>query len=80
MGRPRTPGETATGYAAILADRYGEPALAGVGTLIDDGLFAPVPPPPEDQQAAAALLDRLAAADPPPPTDANVRYGSDVLA
>jgi transglutaminase-like putative cysteine protease len=77
-GRPRAPGETATGYATLLADRYREPALAGVGAVIDDGLFAPVPPPPEARDAAAALLERLAAADLPPPP--NVVCQDDVLA
>ncbi|MBX3286126.1 MAG: transglutaminase domain-containing protein [Actinobacteria bacterium] len=78
VGRPRAPGETATGYAAILADRYDEPSLAHVGVVIDDGLYAPDAPTPADREAAAALIVRLAATDPPPP--ANVRYGSDVLA
>lgn len=74
VGRPRAPGETATGYASILADRYGEPSLAQVGRVIDDGLFAPVPPSPDDRAAAADLLARLAAAP------ANVVCGDDVLA
>ena len=77
-GRPRAPGETATGYAAVLADRYGEPALAGVGVVIDDGLYAPVDPPPDARAAAAALLAHLAAQDPPPPP--NVVCESDVFA
>lgn len=75
VGRPRGPGETATGYASILADRYGEPALAHVGRVIDDGLYAPVLPSPADRTEAAVLLARLSAAPPPPPVPAVVPRG-----
>jgi hypothetical protein len=78
VGRPRAPGETATGYATILADRYGEPALARVGRVIDDALFAPVPPPPEARADADAVLAALTATDPPP--QPNVVCGDDVSA
>lgn len=70
-GRPRSAGESAGAYAAVLAERFDEPELALVGQAIDAHLYAPAPPPAEALAQADAVLDRLEATPPvPQPVDA----------
>ncbi len=65
VGRARLASETASTYAADLADRYGEPALAQVGRAVDDSLFAPDGATGPAMDGARDLLDRLLAEEPP---------------
>ena len=62
--RARSPDETAAAYAAALAERYDDPRLVEVGTLLDDALFAADPPGPDRTAWADAVLDDLAKAEP----------------
>lgn len=66
-GRPRADGETATAYAAALADRYRAPALAGVGVAVDDSLFAPEPPDGATRTEVDRVLAGAEAAEVPEP-------------
>lgn len=70
IGRSRRPGETATAYAAALADLLGVPSLAPVGTTIDAALYAPGPPTTAACDAADAVLADLADAVVPEPAPA----------
>ncbi|CAN5442651.1 hypothetical protein BH10ACT1_BH10ACT1_15370 [soil metagenome] len=72
VGRPRSPSETATAYAEVLAVRYREPRLADVGRVIDDALFAPTSPDAGRTADADRLLQELADADPPPADPSSV--------
>jgi transglutaminase-like putative cysteine protease len=60
-GRERSPDETATTYGEALARRLGEPALAVVGRLVDDAVFAAAPVADRDRADADAALDRVEA-------------------
>jgi signal transduction histidine kinase len=70
VGRPRTPGETASTFAAALAHHLRAPSLAAVGATIDAALYAPEPPGPGQQEAADAVLADLADAEAPEPAPA----------
>lgn len=56
LWRPRGPGETATAYAADLAEHLDRSDLAAVGRAVDDALFAPRPPSGDAMASADAAL------------------------
>ena len=64
-GRDRADGETASAYAAVLAERYRDPRLVAVGRAVDDSLFAPDPPGPAARAEADGVLAEVAAVDVP---------------
>jgi transglutaminase-like putative cysteine protease len=63
--RLRAPHETATAYAAALAERYGDARLGAVGRAIDVATFASRPPDGDRQAEVDAILAELTAAPVP---------------
>jgi transglutaminase-like putative cysteine protease len=65
VDRPRGGHETASAYAAVLAERYRDERLAAAGAAIDRALYASRAPSPATEADLDALLDELAAAEIP---------------
>jgi transglutaminase-like putative cysteine protease len=59
-GRPRAPHETASTYAVVLAERYGDDRLVGVGRALDDATFGPGLPDDDRRAEVDAVLTELA--------------------
>ena len=70
VGRPRQERETASAYAVVLAQRYGDERLVAAGQTIDDATYAQEPPDPERQAAVDVLLAEVAAGPVPDPVPA----------
>jgi len=60
-GQPRDDSQTATVYAALLAERVGDPRVADVGRAVDDALYALVGPDEQMQSRVDAVLDEVSA-------------------
>lgn len=69
-GRDREAHETATSFAAALADRWGDERLVLVGLVIDDALYAASSPSPEAERRVDEVLAHLEAAELPGPIGA----------
>lgn len=67
VDRPRSDHETATAYAAALADRYAAPALIAAGIAIDDETYARAKPDAGRRAEIDGVLDQLLAASAPEP-------------
>jgi transglutaminase-like putative cysteine protease len=61
VGRPRQDHETATAYAVVLAERYGDDRLVAAGQVIDDAIYGWHPQDPARQGAIDAVLAEVAA-------------------
>ena len=60
LDRPRAPHETASSYAAALAERTGDDRLLVVGAALDDALYSPQPPPDAVRAEVDAILAEVA--------------------
>ena len=67
VGRPRQDHETATAYAVVLAERYGDDRLVAAGQVIDDAIYGWHPQDPARQGAIDAVLAEVAAGPVPDP-------------
>ncbi|WP_421120883.1 transglutaminaseTgpA domain-containing protein [Aquihabitans daechungensis] len=76
VGRRRGGHETASAYADVLAQRYGDERLVRAGRLIDDATYAQHPPDPVRQAEVDAVLAEVAARPVPDPDDAAVPAGA----